>query len=90
MHLGGSEPVRAAEGPARGRGPDVVGIGVGKDNARAAALYARLGYRPVADHLDRHAYEDHDGTVRECVDPCTFPVKELASSCTPPRRSASR
>ncbi|KOU74365.1 acetyltransferase [Streptomyces sp. MMG1533] len=75
----GTALIRAAEDLARGRGLTVVGIGVGRDNPRAAALYDRLGYRPLLDYLDRYSYEDHDGTTRECVDPCTFLVKELPS-----------
>ena len=66
-----------AEGLARERGLPEAGIGVGVDNPRAAALYARLGYRPLLDYLDRYSYEDVDGTMRECVDACTFLVKEL-------------
>ena len=73
----GSELIRAAEGLARERGLPEAGIGVGVDNPRAAALYARLGYRPLLDYLDRYSYEDVDGTLRECVDACTFLVKEL-------------
>ncbi|WP_041822114.1 GNAT family N-acetyltransferase [Streptomyces davaonensis] len=73
----GTALVRAAEKLARERQLTVVGIGVGKDNPRAAALYERLGYRPLTDYLDRYAYEDHDGSLRECVDPCTFLVREL-------------
>ncbi|EDY59592.1 MULTISPECIES: GNAT family N-acetyltransferase [Streptomyces] len=75
----GTELIRAAEELARERGLTTVGIGVGKDNPRAAALYARLGYRPVTDYLDRYTYEDHDGTIRECVDACVFLVRELPS-----------
>ncbi|NEB05915.1 GNAT family N-acetyltransferase [Streptomyces sp. SID13726] len=75
----GTELIRAAEELARERGITVVGIGVGRDNPRAAALYARLGYRPVTDYLDRYSYEDRDGTTRECVDACTFLVRELPS-----------
>lgn len=73
----GSALVRAAEELARGRGLTVAGIGVAKDNPRAAALYARLGYRPLIDYLDRYSYEDVDGEIRECVDPCTFLVTNL-------------
>jgi GNAT superfamily N-acetyltransferase len=73
----GTALIRAAEGLAVERGLTVVGIGVGRDNLRAAALYARLGYRALVDYLDRYAYEEHDGTTRECVDACTFLTKEL-------------
>ncbi|GEC04661.1 hypothetical protein SSP24_23160 [Streptomyces spinoverrucosus] len=73
----GTALIHAAENLARDRGLRTVGIGVAKDNPRAAALYAGLGYRPLIDYLDRYAYEDHDGSTRECVDLCTFLVKEL-------------
>ncbi|MGV9454210.1 GNAT family N-acetyltransferase [Streptomyces sp. NPDC003635] len=73
----GAALVRAAEELARRRGLTVVGIGVGKDNPRAAALYERLGYRPLVDYRDRYAYEDHDGSTRECVDACAFLVRDL-------------
>jgi GNAT superfamily N-acetyltransferase len=73
----GTGLIRAAEELARDRGLPVVGIGVALHNPRATALYKRLGYRPVIEYVDRYAYEDHDGTIRECADPCTFLVKEL-------------
>jgi GNAT superfamily N-acetyltransferase len=73
----GTALIRAAEGLARERGLPVVGIGVGLDNQRAAALYGRLGYRPLVDYLDRYSYEDVDGALRECVDPCAFLIKKL-------------
>jgi ribosomal protein S18 acetylase RimI-like enzyme len=82
----GTELIRAAEELALERGVTTVGIGVGKDNPRAAALYARLGYRPVADYLDRYTYEDRDGTIRECVDACAFLVKELPGHLELPSR----
>jgi GNAT superfamily N-acetyltransferase len=74
----GTELVRAAEELVRERGLPVVGIGVGRDNAGAAALYARLGYRPVTGYLDRYSYAGDDGLEHECVDPCTFLTKRLA------------
>ncbi|MEV7888229.1 GNAT family N-acetyltransferase [Streptomyces sp. NPDC002817] len=75
----GTALIRAAEGLARERGLTVVGIGigVGKDNPRAAALYARLGYRPLVGYVDRYSYEAADGTTRECVDAAVFLVKNL-------------
>ena len=73
----GTQLILAAEELARERALPTVGIGVGKDNPRAAALYARLGYRPVTDYLDRYTYVDRDGAERECIDACTFLVKEL-------------
>ncbi|MEU6252852.1 GNAT family N-acetyltransferase [Streptomyces sp. NPDC047043] len=73
----GSQLIRAAEELARKRGLTVVGIGVGRDNPRAAALYQRLGYRPVIDYLDRYTYLGADGVEHEVVDPCTFLTKPL-------------
>jgi GNAT superfamily N-acetyltransferase len=76
----GSALVRAAEQLAGERGTEVMGLGVGDDNPRAAALYARLGYRPTVAYVDRWAYLDAGGERRECVEPCTFLVKNLVSS----------
>ncbi|MGW2570896.1 GNAT family N-acetyltransferase [Streptomyces sp. NPDC001537] len=72
----GTQLIRVAEELARERALPLVGIGVGRDNPRAAALYTRLGYRPVTDYLDRYTYVGVDGAERECVDACTFLVKE--------------
>ncbi|MFE9998587.1 GNAT family N-acetyltransferase [Streptomyces avermitilis] len=73
----GSALIRAAEELTKERGLDVIGLGVGTDNPRAAELYARLGYRPLTGYVDRWSYEGRDGTAHECADPCTFLVKEL-------------
>jgi GNAT superfamily N-acetyltransferase len=73
----GTQLIWAAEELARERALSVVGIGVGRENPRAAALYARLGYRPVVDYLDRYTYADADGVEFECLDACTFLVREL-------------
>jgi GNAT superfamily N-acetyltransferase len=73
----GSALVRRAEETARERGHTAVGLGVAADNPRAAALCARLGYRPLVGYLDRWSHEDGDGTTHECADPGTFLVKEL-------------
>ncbi|MEV0482463.1 GNAT family N-acetyltransferase [Streptomyces sp. NPDC050508] len=75
----GGALIRRAEKVAREHGPTVLGLGVAADNPRAAALYARLGYRRLTDYVDRWSYEDRDGVIRECVDPCAFLVKELPS-----------
>ncbi|MEU6146443.1 GNAT family N-acetyltransferase [Streptomyces sp. NPDC047081] len=77
----GTALVHAAEELARERGLSVVGVGVGEDNPRAAALYARLGYRPLLGYIGRWSYEDTDGVTHEYADPCTFLTKELP----PPR-----
>ncbi|MFF8969470.1 GNAT family N-acetyltransferase [Streptomyces sp. NPDC014995] len=72
----GTALVHAAEELARERGITVVGPGVAKDNPRAAAPYARLGYRPLIDYVDRWSSEGTDGTTHECVDPCSLLVGE--------------
>ncbi|PAZ17266.1 GNAT family N-acetyltransferase [Streptomyces sp. SA15] len=73
----GTALIRSCEELAPERGFTVVGIGVAKDNPRAAALYARLGYEPLIDYYDRWSYEGPDGVLHDWVDPCTFLVKEL-------------
>jgi GNAT superfamily N-acetyltransferase len=76
----GARLVRTAEELARERGIGVMGLGVGDDNPRAAALYARLGYRPTVAYVDRWAYQDGAGVRQERADPCVFLVKELGAS----------
>ncbi len=84
----GSALIRRAEALALERGHTAVGLGAAAGNPRAAALHARLGYRPLTDYLDRWTYRDAGGTVHECVDPCTFLVREpLAAE---PARRANR
>jgi len=56
----------------------VMGLGVDGGNPRAAALYARLGYRPTVAYVDRWAYVDQAGVRQEQADACTFLVKELS------------
>jgi GNAT superfamily N-acetyltransferase len=80
----GTSLIRAAEQHARERGHTAVGLGVAADNPRAAALYARLGYLPLIDYVDRYSYEGHDGVIHECADPCTFLVKNVLE---PPERN---
>ncbi|MEU9173640.1 GNAT family N-acetyltransferase [Streptomyces sp. NPDC048420] len=73
----GSATVRAAEELARARGIGSMGLGVGEHNPRAAALYARLGYRPVVAYVDRWTHLDTAGVRHERADPCTFLVKDV-------------
>lgn len=75
----GSAVVRAAEERAIARGTGFMGLGVGDGNPRAAALYARLGYRPTVAYIDRYAHLDTDGVRHEHADPCVFLVKEMPS-----------
>lgn len=73
----GTALIHAAEDLARERGIMTVGLGVAKDNPRAAALYVRLGYGPLIDYYDRWSYEGPDGALHDWVDACTFLVKDL-------------
>ncbi|MFF5480740.1 GNAT family N-acetyltransferase [Streptomyces sp. NPDC012935] len=73
----GTALVNHAERLARERGVVVMGLGVGDDNPRAAALYERLGYLPTVAYVDRWAYLDADGVRHEQADPCVFLVKAL-------------
>ena len=75
----GGTLIRRAEGLAREHGRTVLGLGVAAGNPRAADLYARFGYRPLTDYVDRWSYEDRDGVTHECADLCTFLTKELPS-----------
>ena len=73
----GSALIGAAEELARERGLLAAGVGVAEDNPRAAALYARLGYRPLLGYIARWSYEDQDGVTHEYAEPCLFLTKEL-------------
>ncbi|MGW2519832.1 GNAT family N-acetyltransferase [Streptomyces sp. NPDC001617] len=73
----GTAVIRVAEELARQRGVGVMGLGVGEHNPRAAALYARLGYRPTVSYVDRWSYRDAAGARHECADPCIFLIREL-------------
>jgi GNAT superfamily N-acetyltransferase len=75
----GTAFIRTAENLARERGLQRMGLGVGDDNIRAAALYQRLGYQPVTPYVDRYAHRDAEGIVRHIADPCTFMVNTLNS-----------
>ncbi|MEV4414374.1 GNAT family N-acetyltransferase [Catellatospora sp. NPDC049609] len=75
----GTAIIRAAEQLATQRGHHRIGMGVDDDNARAAALYLRLGYRDTGCHyLDRYHYTDERGVRHEVADPCRFLVKEVS------------
>lgn len=74
----GTALIRAAEELALARGVGVMGLGVDDENPRAAALYARLGYRGGVRYVDRWTYLDADGTRREHADPCVFLTKGLS------------
>ncbi|MFF5368178.1 GNAT family N-acetyltransferase [Streptomyces sp. NPDC013187] len=73
----GTALVHTAERLARERGIGVLGLGVGDDNPRAAALYARLGCLPTVAYVDRWVHLTADGVRQERADPCVFLVKAL-------------
>jgi GNAT superfamily N-acetyltransferase len=74
----GSALIHRAERLVAERGGRLVGLGVDdRGNPRAAALYARLGYRPVVRYLDRYSCVDAAGVVHPVEDPAVFLVKEL-------------
>lgn len=74
----GTALIEAAEDLARQRGYRQIGLGVEDENARAAALYLRLGYRETGRrYLDRYQYTDSDGVRHDVADPARFLVKNL-------------
>ncbi|MFB4317747.1 GNAT family N-acetyltransferase [Actinomadura sp. 21ATH] len=74
----GTALIRRAERLAARRGARLIGLGVDDHgNPRAAALYARLGYRPTVRYLDRYSYTDDAGVEHPVEDPCVFLVKDL-------------
>ncbi|MFH9724706.1 GNAT family N-acetyltransferase [Streptomyces sp. NPDC017254] len=73
----GTALIRAAEELARERGGTLLGLGVGRENPRAAALYARLGYAPVVAYTDPWSRTDAEGRTHACADACVFLVRTL-------------
>lgn len=74
----GAALIRAAEDLVRQRGLRSAGLGVEKNNPRAEALYARLGYRLSVAYLACWSYEDAGGMRHQVADACTFMHKSLA------------
>jgi GNAT superfamily N-acetyltransferase len=74
----GTALIHHAERLAVDRGRRTIGLGVDHDNPRAAALYARLGYRPMVRYVDRWTYTDRDGVGHDEEAHCVFLVKDLA------------
>jgi len=69
--------IGALEARVRERGLRRVDIGVGEDNPRAKALYARLGYEVFGSEVDRWTYERDDGMVAAVEDLCMLLGKDL-------------
>ncbi len=77
----------AAEALAARRGDRHIGLGVADQNARAAALYLRLGYQETGcTYLDRYHPLDDDGTRHDVADPCRFLIKPLQPTAAPNHR----
>lgn len=80
----GSALIRHAELLAAARGARTIGMGVDdQGNPRAAALYARLGYRPTVRYVDRYSYTDDAGIDHPVEDPCIFLTKNLMPATDP-------
>jgi ribosomal protein S18 acetylase RimI-like enzyme len=73
----GTRMLIAAEIELRRRGMDTASIGVEKDNSRARALYERQGYRIIGDDPGRWSYLDHEGTIREVLEPAWLMEKRI-------------
>ncbi|BBH69357.1 hypothetical protein ACTI_60420 [Actinoplanes sp. OR16] len=74
----GSQLIRLAEGRAGARGIKRIGLGVGHDNDRAAALYQRLGYEETSvDYDDHYPWIDEAGVRHIVADPCRFLTKAI-------------
>lgn len=77
----GTAIIHAAERLAARRGHDRIGMGVGDDNVRAAALYFRLGYQDTGfRYLDRYHHLDDGGVRHEITGPCRFLVKPISGT----------
>ena len=75
----GSQILTAAEALARQRGLRRIGLAVAVENARARALYERLGYRDVGlgEFASAWSYVDEAGNEVAESETCTYLVKEL-------------
>jgi ribosomal protein S18 acetylase RimI-like enzyme len=74
----GTALVRYAEDLVRSRGLPRVTIGVDEDNARAAALYARLGYTDTGVRwTGTYRYFDDAGTEQEATEHVRLLIKAL-------------
>jgi GNAT superfamily N-acetyltransferase len=75
--------IEAAEERVLARGFNRLGIGVADDNAKAAKLYARLGYADTGFRSEsRYMYPDDSGVPREIVEYNFLLVKDLAEAET--------
>ena len=74
----GTRLMAAAEGCIRTRGCQTAAIAVADDNASAARLYARLGYREAGLRVEsRYAYPDETGVLQDIVEHDRVLLKRL-------------
>jgi ribosomal protein S18 acetylase RimI-like enzyme len=59
------------------RGYQFVTLNVGKENPRAQAFYQRHGFSVVASEPGRWSYIDHNGRIRDVVEPAWRMEKKL-------------
>lgn len=78
----GTGLLREAERRAVVRDRASLGLGVEKNNPRAAALYRRLGFRGELPYLDCWSYEDGAGVLHRVADACVFMTKPLPPAHT--------
>jgi ribosomal protein S18 acetylase RimI-like enzyme len=79
----GTRLIRAAEDELWKRGMDTASIGVEKNNLRARALYERRGYRVIAEDPGRWSYTDHEGHIREVIEPAWLMEKKFSKRESP-------
>ena len=75
----GARLLECAEGMAVEKGLPGIGLGVSVENARALALYRRLGYEDAGfgEYIDRWHYTDENGHKRWEEETCTYMLKRL-------------
>jgi len=56
---------------------ETVSIAAAKDNPGARRLYERLGFEVVSEDSGRWQYIDHEGRMRQVVEPCWILEKRL-------------
>ena len=69
--------LRTAEEDLIQRGYHFVTLNVGKDNLRAQAFYQNHGFSVVASEPGRWSYVDHNGRIRDVVEPAWRMEKHL-------------
>lgn len=80
----GTALIRHAEQLAVERGRRSIGLGADEHgNPRAAALYTRLGYRPVIRYVGHWSYTDHAGIEHTVEDRGVFLAKDLRPAGLP-------